>query len=120
MTDYENETITFSDEDVYKRQIKASITLKSNIMGKNLIHSNELHLIDKKEIHNAAKKMVESLNLAAGSTGGFDIYKVVETYFTDLDKRHAINQLIGIGEDCAYYGAQEQAAECEKAEAANE
>ena len=69
-------------------------------MGKNLIHSNELHLIDKKEIHNAAKKMVESLNLAAGSTGGFDIYKVVATYFTD--------------------GAQEQAAECEKAEAANE
>ena len=47
-------------------------------MGKNLIHSNELHLIDKKEIHSAAKKMVESLNLAAGSTGGFDIYKVVE------------------------------------------
>ena len=89
-------------------------------MGKNLIHSNDFHLIDKKEIQNAAKKMVESLNLAAGSTGGFDIYKVVETYFTDLDKRHAINQLIGIGEDCAYYGAQEQAAECEKAEAANE
>ena len=54
-------------------------------MGKNqLIHSNELHLIEKAEIHNAAKKMVESLNLAAGSTGGFDIYKVVEAYFTDL------------------------------------
>ena len=34
-------------------------------MGKNLIHSNELHLIDKKEIHNAAKKMVESLNLVS-------------------------------------------------------
>lgn len=67
-------------------------------MGRNLIHSNELHLVDKKEIHNAAKKMVESLNLAAGSTGGFDIYKVVETYFTDLDKRSEINRLVGVEE----------------------
>lgn len=65
-------------------------------MGKNLIHSNELHLVSKEEIHSAAKKMVESLNLAAGSTGGFDIYKVVEVYFTDLDKRQEINQLLGI------------------------
>lgn len=89
-------------------------------MGKNLIHGNELHLIGKKEIYNAAKKMVESLNLAAGSTGGFDIYKVVEIYFTDLDKRHEINALLGIGEECAYYGAIEQAAECEKADAALE
>lgn len=70
----------------------------SNIMGGNLIHSNELHLVDKKEIHNAAKKMVESLNLAAGSTGGFDIYKVVEAYFTDLEKRSEINRLVGIEE----------------------
>ena len=82
-------------------------------MGKNqLIHSNELHLIEKAEIHNAAKKMVESLNL--------DIYKVVEVYFTDLEKRHQMNQLLGIQEDCAYYGAKEQEAECAKAEAANE
>ncbi len=66
-------------------------------MGKNqLIHSNEIHLVDKAEIHNAAKKMVEALNLAAGSTGDFDIYKVVETYFTDLDKRREINALIGL------------------------
>ncbi len=67
-------------------------------MGRNLIHSNELHLVDKKEIHNAAKKMVESLNLAAGSTGGFDIYKVVEAYFTDLDKRSEINRIVGVEE----------------------
>ncbi len=67
-------------------------------MGRNLIHSNELHLVDKKEIHNAAKRMVESLNLAAGSTGGFDIYKVVEAYFTDLDKRSEINRIVGVEE----------------------
>ena len=33
-------------------------------MGKNqLIHSNEIHLIEKSEIHSAAKKMVEALHL---------------------------------------------------------
>lgn len=68
-------------------------------MGKNqLIHSNEFHLIEKSEIHNATVKMVEALHLAAGSTGGFDIYQVFETYFTDLEKRQQINDLLGIHE----------------------
>ena len=50
-------------------------------MGKNqLIHGNEFHLLKQAEIHKATGKLVESLNLAAGSTGGFDIYKVVEAY----------------------------------------
>ena len=37
-------------------------------MEKYLIHSNELHLIDKAKIHQAVEKMVESLDMAAGST----------------------------------------------------
>ncbi len=56
-------------------------------MEKSLIHSNELHFISKKRIHQAVEKMVESLDLAAGSTTGFNIYAVVESYFTDLEKR---------------------------------
>ena len=56
-------------------------------MEKNLIHSNELHFIDKKRIH-------RSLELAAGSTTGFNLYAVVESYFTDLDKRREINRLL--------------------------
>ena len=45
-------------------------------MGKSqLIHNNEFHLINKAEIRKATGKLVESLNLAAGSTDGFDIYK---------------------------------------------
>lgn len=68
-------------------------------MGKNqLIHSNEIHLVNKTDIHDAAAKMVDALHLAAGSTQGFDIYKVVETYFTDLDKRKEINALLQIEE----------------------
>ena len=49
-------------------------------MEKNLIHSNELHFIDKKRIHRAVEQLVESLELAAGSTTGFNLYAVVESY----------------------------------------
>ena len=81
-------------------------------MGKSqLIHNNEFHLISKAEISKATGKLVESLNLAAGSTDGVDIYKVVDAYFTDLDKRHEVNALLGIGESCQYYGEQEQVEE---------
>ena len=70
-------------------------------MGKSqLIHNNEFHLISKAEIRKA--------------TGGFDIYKVVDAYFTDLDKRHEMNALLDIGESCQYYGEQEQVEEAIK------
>lgn len=72
-------------------------------MEKYLIHSNELHLIDKRKIHQAVEEMVESLDLAAGSTENFDLYKVVEAYFTELDKRKKINHLLGIEEDIELY-----------------
>ncbi|MDE6162188.1 MAG: hypothetical protein K2F98_01375 [Bacteroides sp.] len=53
-------------------------------MEKVLIHSNGLHLIDAKKIHQAVEKMVESFDLAAGSTTNFDLYQVVGNYFKDL------------------------------------
>lgn len=65
-------------------------------MERHLIHSNELHLINSKKIHQAVGQLVESLGLAAGSTDDFDIYRVVETYFTDLSKREEINELLRI------------------------
>ena len=58
-------------------------------MGKNqLIHGNEFHLLKQAEIHKATGKLVESLNLAAGSTGGFDIYKVVICWVFPSHVRH--------------------------------
>lgn len=65
-------------------------------MEKYLIHSNELHLIDADKIHQAVESMVETLGMAAGSTYHFDLYKVVETYFKDLEKREKINRLLNI------------------------
>lgn len=68
-------------------------------MEKYLIHSNELHLIDAEKIHRAVEQMVESLDLAAGSTTNFDLYRVVEDYFKDIGKRRKINHVLGIKED---------------------
>lgn len=65
---------------------------------KAFIHKEELHLLDKQLIHNAVKDMANKLGLAAGSTQGFDLYKVVETYFEDLEKRKEMNALLGIEE----------------------
>ena len=69
-------------------------TEKITIMEKYFIHSNELHLIDVDKIHQAVERIVDSLDMAAGSTCHFDLYKVVETYFKDLDKRREINCLL--------------------------
>ena len=69
-------------------------------MEKYFIHSNELHLIDVDKIHQAVERIVDSLDMAAGSTCHFDLYKVVETYFKDLDKR-GNKLLIGY---CGYGG----------------
>ena len=68
-------------------------------MEKYLIHSNELHLIDAEKIHQAVEKMVESLDLAAGSTTNFDLYQVVENYFKDLEKEERSIMYWGIKED---------------------
>lgn len=65
-------------------------------MEKYLLHSNELYLVDTDKIHQAVESMVETLGMAAGSTYHFDLYKVVETYFKDLDKREKINCLLNI------------------------
>ena len=67
-------------------------------MGNSLIHKNEFHLLKQEEIHKATAKLIDHLHLAAGSTEGFDIYKVVESYFIDLDKRKEINNLLNIEE----------------------
>lgn len=85
-------------------------------MGKRLIHSNEIHLLSETEIKAAVRKMVESLGLAAGSMEGFNIYKVVDIYFRDIEKRHEINKLLKIVEDPVYCGEEEQIRETAEVE----
>ena len=68
-------------------------------MEKYLIHSNELHLIEPEKIHQAVEKMVESLDLAAGSNTNLDLYQVVENYFKDVEKRRKNTNVLGNKED---------------------
>lgn len=76
-------------------------------MGQNrLIHANEFHLINQDEIHKAVAALVDNLQLAAGSTTGFDIYKVVETYFMDLEKRREMNEMLGIEDSGGFYSTE--------------
>ena len=79
--------------------------------SKPLVHNNEFHLVNKNEIHKAVEELIEKLRLAAGSTDGFNLYKVVESYFVDLNKRHKINRLLHIDESYDYYGEKEQGRE---------
>lgn len=71
--------------------------------NKKFIHSNEYHLLRQSDIQKEMKQVVENLHMAAGSVGGFDLYKVVQTYMLDLEKRHAINELLHIPEDVSFY-----------------
>lgn len=71
--------------------------------NKKLIHSNEYHLLRQSDIQKEMKQVVENLHMAAGSVGGFDLYKVVQTYMLDLEKRHVINELLHIPEDASFY-----------------
>lgn len=71
--------------------------------NRQLIHGNEVHLIETSEIHKNVEKMIDQLGMAAGSTDGFDLYTVIETYFKDLNKRHQINELLNIPDKNTYY-----------------
>ncbi|RHJ80651.1 hypothetical protein [Parabacteroides sp. AM08-6] len=64
---------------------------------KKLIHSNEYHLINTNDILKQAENIVNNLHMAAGSTTGFDIYTLLKSYFTDLEKRNEINKIIHVG-----------------------
>ncbi len=70
---------------------------------KQLIHRKEFHLIDEEKICKEITQMVENLEMAAGSTDGFDIYKVVQSYFSNLEMRHRINELLDIPQDSEYF-----------------
>ena len=71
--------------------------------NKKLIHSNEYHMLKQSDIQKEMKQVVDNLHMAAGSVVGFDLYKVVETYMLDLEKRHEINELLHIAEDASFY-----------------
>lgn len=61
------------------------------------VRSDEYQFIDTNDILKQAKMVVDNLHLAAGSTTGFNIYTLLEVYFTDLEKRKEINKILHVG-----------------------
>ena len=76
-----------------------NITLKHCSHGKIFNTQQRTASDRRRKIHQAVEKMVESLDMAAGSTTNFDLYMVVENYFKDLEKRRKINHVLGMKED---------------------
>lgn len=58
-------------------------------------YSSDFKDIDINDINHAVVAFVDVLNLSGGSVGGdIDLYKLLQSYITDLDKREAINKII--------------------------
>lgn len=76
-----------------------NITLKHCSHGKIFNTQQRTASDRRRENSPSSRKMVESLDMAAGSTTNFDLYMVVENYFKDLEKRRKINHVLGMKED---------------------
>jgi hypothetical protein len=62
---------------------------------RGLVASNELHKkIDLSEVHNLAIICSRVLNMHGASVGDVNLYKLLESYILDENKRRAINEII--------------------------
>lgn len=50
--------------------------------------------LDRMQVVQAALSVVIGLNLAAGSSGDFDLYKTLDAYLLDPDKQREINAIV--------------------------
>lgn len=70
------------------------------IQGKDLynIKTEPIHiseLTDTNDINNAIKLALDVLNISSGSTGEYDLYKLMKVYLLDSEKRKEINLILG-------------------------
>lgn len=57
-------------------------------------NTSELKEIDINEINKAVFLLGEFLNEPTGSSGDIDLYRLLQSYFRDLDKRKKINLIL--------------------------
>ncbi|TWP30154.1 hypothetical protein ETU08_06245 [Apibacter muscae] len=57
--------------------------------------SKDFEFLDTNDINNAVVIFTEVLNLYGGSVGKYDLYKLMQEYLTNAEKRDAINTIIG-------------------------
>ena len=58
------------------------------------LKSKDLNKLDINEINQGAIVLVHYFHLCGGSVGTIDMYKLLQTYFLDLEKREQINKII--------------------------
>lgn len=63
-------------------------------MKKDKIHSNDFDKISTNDLNKSVECMVNSLNLSGASVGEFDLYRLIQVYFRDEEKRRKINLII--------------------------
>jgi hypothetical protein len=59
------------------------------------VYSEDYENISINKINKAVGIILKELNMAHGSVGGFDLYKLLQIYFKDIDKREQINHILG-------------------------
>lgn len=55
----------------------------------------DLPSLDTNDINRSVFLIGDFLNYPSGSTGGVKLYKLLQTYFLDVEKREMINEIIG-------------------------
>jgi hypothetical protein len=58
------------------------------------VSSEEFHTLSRLQVDQGVMAMVLHLNLAGGSLGKMDLYKLVRTYLWDEDARAAMNVIV--------------------------
>ncbi|QYN51130.1 hypothetical protein [Apibacter sp. ESL0404] len=56
--------------------------------------SRDFEFLDINDINNAVLIFTEVLNLNGGSLGKYDLYKLMQEYLTNIEKRNAINKIL--------------------------
>ncbi|TWP24286.1 hypothetical protein ETU10_03310 [Apibacter muscae] len=56
--------------------------------------SGDVDLLNIDDINNAVVIFTDVLNLYSGSVGKYDLYKLMQEYLTNVEKRDAINKII--------------------------
>jgi len=58
------------------------------------IGSKDLVKLDCNEINNSVVVLTDFLNLSGGSIGDIDLYRLLQSYFLDLEKRKLFNEIV--------------------------
>lgn len=56
--------------------------------------SKDFEFLDTNDINSAVIIFTEVLNLYGGSVGEYDLYKLMQEYLTNTEKRNAINKIL--------------------------